>query len=251
MAKSSDPAPPIGPAADGTQAQTINRVAKRTARIVTVAHLLPKGAAGATSGPFDVGSSSVTFYGRAGSATRGSRASPLLLVAMGLVAGLYSTVRAQTIANEYRLKAAFVYQFPQFVEWPAAAWQSAPDVQICILQPNPFGRELDALVRGESLNGRPFSVREVTGPDGLGSCHVLFIGGNAPAGGDVLKAARGSSVLTIGEGERFLDQGGIIALHIVERRVRFEVSAAAAQKVGLRISSQLLRLALNVRGGPP
>jgi hypothetical protein len=179
------------------------------------------------------------------------RGSSLLLVAMHLAVGTNSTVHAQTIPNEYRLKAAFIYQFPQFVEWPAVAWQGAPGVQICILQPNPFGRELEALVRGESLNGRPFSVREITGPDGLsGGCHLLFIGGNAPARGEVLKAARGSSVLTIGEGDRFLDEGGIIALRIVERRVRFDVSAGAAQKVGLRISSQLLSLALNVRGGP-
>jgi hypothetical protein len=169
---------------------------------------------------------------------------------MGTVVLPSSTVRAQIIPNEYRLKAAFVYQFPQFVEWPAAVWRDAPGVQICILHPNPFGRELEALVRGESLNGRPLSIREVAGPDGLGGCHVLFIPGNSPAGGEVLKAARGSPVLTIGEGERFLDQGGIIALRIVERRIRFEINAAAAQKVGLRISSQLLSLALNVRGGP-
>jgi hypothetical protein len=169
---------------------------------------------------------------------------------MYLSGGLDSTIQAQTIPNEYQLKAAFVYQFPQFVEWPAPAWQSATGVQICILRPNPFGRELEALVRGESLNGRPFVIREITGPDGVSGCHVLFIRGTAPAGSEVLKAARGSSVLTVGEGERFLDEGGIIALRIVERRVRFEVNAAGAQRVGLRISSQLLSLALNVRGGP-
>jgi hypothetical protein len=174
----------------------------------------------------------------------------VLLVAMCLSAGPDATVRAQTIPNEYRLKAAFVYQFPQFVEWPDSAWQGAEGVQICILQPNPFGRELEALVKGESLNGRPLSVREITGPGAVGGCHVLFIRGNAPAAGEVLKAVRGSSVLTVGEDDRFLDNGGIIALRIVERRVRFEVSATAAQSVGLRISSQLLSLALNVRGGP-
>jgi hypothetical protein len=173
----------------------------------------------------------------------------LLLVATYLSVGPDSAIQAETIPNEYRLKAAFVYQFPQFVEWPTPAWQGAPGVQLCILQPNPFGRELEALVRGESLNGRPYSVREITGPEGVGGCHLLFIPGNAQAGGEVLAAARGSSVLTIGEGERFLDEGGIILLRIVERRVRFEVNAAGAQKVGLRISSQLLSLALNVRGG--
>ena len=192
----------------------------------------------------------MTIYGRAGSCPGALRASALLLVAFFVSLGPDSAIQAQTIPNEYRLKAAFVYQFPQFVEWPAAAWKGAAGVQICILQPNPFGRELEALVRGESLNGRPYSIREITGPDGVGGCHLLFIPGNAKAGGEVLRAARGSSVLTIGEGDRFLDQGGIIVLRIVERRVRFEVNAAGAQNVGLRISSQLLSLALSVRGGP-
>jgi hypothetical protein len=190
------------------------------------------------------------IYGRAGSCPGGLRAPAFLLVALYLSAGPDSTIQAQNTSTEYRLKAAFVYQFPQFVEWPATSWQGATGVQLCILQPNPFGRELEALVRGESLHGRPFVIREITGPDGVSGCHLLFIRGAAPAGGEVLKAARGSSVLTVGEDERFLDEGGIIALRIVERRVRFEVSAAAAQKARLRISSQLLSLALSVRGGP-
>jgi hypothetical protein len=157
---------------------------------------------------------------------------------------------AQTIPNEYRLKAAFVYQFPQFVEWPAAAWRGVTAVQLCIARPNPFGRELDELVRGESLNGRPFAIREVGAPESLQGCHVLFVSASAPGAAGMLKEARAAAILTVGEGERFLDDGGIIALRVVERRVRFDVNTSAAQRVGLRISSQLLSLALNVRGGP-
>jgi hypothetical protein len=180
--------------------------------------------------------------------TRG-RASAVLL-ALSIVVAPFPVLEAQTIPNEYRLKAAFVYQFPQFVEWPSATWRDATALQVCVLQPNPFGRELEALVRGESLNGRPFSIKEIAGPEALAGCHVLFVAASAPAGDAVLKAARSAPVLTVGEGERFLDAGGIIALRVVERRVRFDVSASAAQKVGLRISSQLLSLAVNVRGGP-
>jgi hypothetical protein len=159
-------------------------------------------------------------------------------------------VQAQPIQNEYRLKAAFVYQFPQFVEWPAMVWRAASSVQICILQPNPFGRELESLIRGESLNGLPLSIKEVGAADGIVGCHVVFVSSGASGAARVLKAATGQPVLTVGEGETFLDEGGVIALKIVERRVRFDVSASNAQRAGLRISSQLLGLARNVRGGP-
>jgi hypothetical protein len=159
-------------------------------------------------------------------------------------------LHAQAIQNEYRLKAAFLYQFPQFVEWPAAAWERATAVQICVLRPSPFGRELESLVAGESLNGRPLTVREVTASNGVAGCHVLFVGSGAQRAAEVLRALDGQPVLTVGEGDRFLDGGGTIALRMVERRVRFEVSVANAQKAGLRISAQLLDLALHVRGGP-
>ena len=173
-----------------------------------------------------------------------------MLAVVGLLSAPFSGRAAQTTPNEYRLKAAFLYRFPQFVEWPSAAWRDSSAVQICVVQPNPFGRDLEAIVRGESLNGRPFSVKEVAAPEALPGCHLLFVGAGSPAAGGMLEAARGAAILTVGESERFLDEGGIIALRIVERRVRFDVNASAAQKAGLRISSQLLSLALTVRGGP-
>jgi hypothetical protein len=171
-----------------------------------------------------------------------------VLVALG-AAVLPLHLHAQS-PNEYRLKAAFLRRFPDFVEWPSAAWHGAAAVHLCVLRPNPLRQELERLVSGEALNGRPFSVREVAGPAAVRGCHLLFVGGDAPRRDDVLKAAVGLPVLTVGEGERFLDAGGIIALRIVERRVRFDVNTAAARKAGLRISSQLLSLALSVRGGP-
>ena len=82
----------------------------------------------------------------------------LLIVFVGLVSA-HVRVEGQAIPNEYRLKAAFMYQFPQFVEWPSTTWQDAQSVQLCIASPNPFGSELEQLVRGESLNGRPLSVK--------------------------------------------------------------------------------------------
>ena len=147
-------------------------------------------------------------------------------------------------SEEYRLKAAFVYRFPQFVEWPG------PLTTICVLRPNPFGTVLRELIAGETLNGRPLALREINRPSAITGCHVVFVpGANNPDGKAVLEAVGHHPVLTIGESSHFLDQGGIISLQVIDRRVRFEVSATAAERNGLRLSSQLLRLAVRVREG--
>jgi hypothetical protein len=174
----------------------------------------------------------------------------LLIVVVGVVSA-YVRLESQAIPNEYRLKAAFMYQFPQFVEWPSTTWQGAQAVQLCIASPNPFGSELEQLVRGESLNGRPLSAREIAGSDEVARCHVLFVGARSDVAGPVLKAAAGRPILTVGEADGFLENGGIIVMKIVDGRVRFAVNVTNATRNGLRISSQLLSLALSVREGPP
>ena len=157
---------------------------------------------------------------------------------------------AQVVEGEYRLKASAIHQFPQFVEWPSATWREARALQLCVLEPNPFGYELEELIRGETLNGRPLAVREIYGSDDLAGCQILFVSLRSGDPSAVLKATTGRPVLTIGEAEDFLESGGIVLMKIVDGKVRFEVHATNAQKAGLRISSQLLSLALAVRGGP-
>jgi hypothetical protein len=172
----------------------------------------------------------------------------LLVSAVALI-GIPAQPGAQSASDEYRLKAAFVYRFPQFVEWPASAVQDSQTVDLCVLQPNPFGSELEQLVDGESLGGRPLRVRVVTAIGALSGCHALFAGDRSEGAAAALKAVAGRPVLTVGESDQFLDAGGIIALKVVDRRVRFEVNASNAQKAGLRINAQLLNLAAAVRGG--
>ena len=174
-----------------------------------------------------------------------SRRSVILLAT--LIAA-YAGVRAQDASGEYRLKAAFVYQFPQFVDWPDEAWHGAPAVQLCVLQPNDFGSALDELTRGESLNGRPLVVRQIARVADLDGCHLAFAGARSDATG-LLKAAATRPILTVGESDGFLRDGGVILLRVVNRRVRFEISTANARRAGLRISSQLLALATSVHGG--
>jgi hypothetical protein len=156
---------------------------------------------------------------------------------------------AQSTPDEYRLKAAFVYRFPQFVEWPASALQGARTVDLCVLQPNPFGSQLEQLVTGESLSGLPLRVRVIKTVEAIQGCHALFASARSEVAEAALKAVAGRPILTVGESDHFLDAGGIIALKVVDRRVRFDVNAANAQKAGLRISAQLLNLAATIRGG--
>jgi hypothetical protein len=152
-------------------------------------------------------------------------------------------------ADEYRLKAAFVYRFPQFVEWPSAAFEDSRTLDLCVLRPNPFASDLEQLVAGESLNGRPLRVRVVASTEAVSGCHVLFAGAGSETSAAALDALAGRPVLTVGETDRFLNDGGIIVLKIVNRRVRFEINTANAEKAGLRIDAQLLNLASAVRGG--
>lgn len=142
--------------------------------------------------------------------------------------------------QEYEVKAAFLLNFSKFIEWPAAAAESP--FTICILGDDPFGPLLDQMISGETVGGRKLVVQRL-GRNKPASCQILFAGRNdlpAPLPG----LARG--VLTVGEGEEFLREGGMIAFVLEDRRVRFNVSQKAALKAGLRISSKLLSVARSV-----
>lgn len=175
-----------------------------------------------------------------------------LVRAAVLAAAVSATAAAaQDTDQEYRLKAAFVYQFSQFVDWPDAAWGNLEDVELCVSGAEALRRELERLVTGESLRGLPYVVRALGPQDAVASCQVLVV--TARSKGDVTELLRdtvGRPILTIGETDRFLDDGGIIRLTLAERRVRFDVSASEARRAGLRISPQLLDLARAIRGGP-
>lgn len=158
---------------------------------------------------------------------------------------------AQDVAPEYQLKAAFISKFPEFTEWPSAVLDRRGALAICVVSPSPLGAALAEFTAGEALRGRPMQVREVGAATDVDTCHVLFVPRQSEAGGKALLArARTRPILTIGESPAFLDEGGIVKLNLVAGRLRFEVNAGAASRVGLKLSSQLLRLALDVRSGP-
>jgi hypothetical protein len=152
-----------------------------------------------------------------------------------------------TVPEEFRLKAAFVYRLTEFVEWPTAARTSQV---ICVLPPNPFGHVLTDLVSGETLHGVPLEVRDLTRQTPLPDCRVLFLPARAGHWDDVLDRVVKLPILTIGDAPDFLDRGGIVQLRVVNNRVRFDVNFDAARAVGLRVSAQLVRLAMHVRSSP-
>jgi hypothetical protein len=157
------------------------------------------------------------------------------------------TLAAQSPVDPLRVKAAFFYRFAEFVDWPQPA-ASRPSIELCVLEPNPFDGDLTRIVDGQRLRGRPFAVRELRRGQPVDGCDELFFPASSRRYARPLLRALGERpVLTVGDYDGFLDDGGLIALRIAEGRVRFDIDRQRAERAGLRLDPQLLRLALTVR----
>jgi len=154
-------------------------------------------------------------------------------------------------ATEQQLKAVYLFNFGQFVEWPAQAFESADaPLVIGILGEDPVGDTLEAVVQGESLQGRRLMVRRFTAPAEVGPCHILFIGRSEAASLDAtLAAIRGRSVLSVTDIDGAEQRGAIIVLFNESNRIRMRINVAAAKAGNLVISSKLLRPAEIVGAG--
>jgi hypothetical protein len=173
------------------------------------------------------------------------------LALMALLLALPWAARAQASASEYAVKAAFLYNFTKFVEWPADAFTGEhSQFKVCVLGEDPFGKSL-GVIAGESVAGRRISLLrtgEIKAPEG---CHILFISrSERDRLSQVLADLKQEPVLTVGDTGGFLDQGGIINFILEGGKVRFEINQEAAERAGIKISSKLLRLAIRVKGNP-
>lgn len=168
------------------------------------------------------------------------------LLAVG-VAGAPNGAQAQS-SQEYEIKAAFLYNFVKFVEWPSGALPETSDtITVCVLGDDPPGDAL-ASINGKTVKGRRLTTRRIEPVKGIESCHVLFVSSSAQSRlPQVMQDLRGTSVLTVGEAERFIPSGGIINFVIERNKVRFEINPVGAERAGLKLSSQLLSLARVVR----
>jgi YfiR/HmsC-like len=180
----------------------------------------------------------------------------LLQVAVWLAAGGATAVPTTTLAQsspdpEYQLKAVFLFNFAQFVEWPASAFpNSQTPLVIGILGEDPFGPYLDETVRGESVNDRPLVVRRYRSVEEITVCHILFISRREDRRiKGILDSLRGRSVLTVSDADRFATRGGMIRFVTDHKRIRFRINLEAARAASLTLSSKLLRPAEIVPAG--
>lgn len=146
--------------------------------------------------------------------------------------------------DEREVKAVFMFNFAQFVEWPPAAFDSAESpIVIGVLGEDPFGRLLDEVTQGEVVKGRPLTVARFQRVEDIHDCHILFISPSESAMYEEILTALGSRpTLTVGEGEDFTRRG-MIRLLTDRNRVRLEINLGVVKAAGLTINSNLLRAA--------
>lgn len=157
---------------------------------------------------------------------------------------LTTVVRGQT-ATEYELKAAFLYNFTKFVEWPGESFPASDSpLRLCVLGDDPFGSELSQVTEGKVVGGHPVQVAVLDNWHHARDCQLVFITSSelTPLR-DILHGLRGTSALTVGDSNSFAKEGGMIRLLIEGGRMRFEVNLRAASEAHLKISSKLLSLA--------
>jgi hypothetical protein len=166
-----------------------------------------------------------------------------------LAVGCVAAADTSPVAGEYQVKAAFLYNFTKFINWPPAAFASpsAPMV-IGILGEDPFGQTMDDIVRGEAVGSRPLALKRLRFGDDLRGCHVLFISRSEkehlPA---IWSQLKGSPVLSVGEINGFAEEGGMVNLLLANKTVKIEINQGTAEQAGLQISAKLLKLARLVK----
>ena len=175
------------------------------------------------------------------------------LLSLFLFVGAALQLGAQTPAfDEYQVKAAFLYNFAKFVQWPPGTFASPTDpIGICIVGQNPFGSTLENMVQGKMVGDRTFVVRRLPDTQQAKSCQILFIGaGEWKRVRVMLDVLRGAPVLTVGETDDFTSFGGVIAFQLEGPRVRIQIDLQSAEHAKVRISSKLLSLAEIVKRQP-
>ena len=167
-----------------------------------------------------------------------------VLLALTWLAGARAAAPATPTA-EYQVKAAFLFNFAQFVEWPAKAFpdEQAPII-VGVLGEDPFGSYLDELVQNEKIGNRPLVVRRYRRVEDVADCHILFISRSAGAQFDkTIASLRGRPLLTVGDLDNFCRLGGMVRFVTENGKIRLRVNIESAKDSGLTISSKLLRWA--------
>lgn len=171
---------------------------------------------------------------------------PLMVIVMSAPTATAQTARPNVINREYAIKAAFLYHFLSYVEWQDEATADADRPFIIgVFATDPFGVSLRRIAETKKVDGRSIDVKKLTSPRDAIACHILFIPETvaAPVQAKLLKAISGQNVLTVGESEDFIDNGGDAQFYIEGNKVRFAFNLDVVEDKRLRISSKLLALA--------
>ncbi len=167
-------------------------------------------------------------------------------VPSGGVGKAYADSRSE---REYQIKAAFLYNFTKFVEWPADRFadDSAPII-LCVFGKDPFGATLEDTVTGKTVKGRHIDIRRIDNIDDLDACHVLFVGLSEPERlRQIVASSHGANVLTVGDMDDFVEFGGVISLIKRANKIRFEINLVAAKQARLKLDLKLVTLASSVK----
>jgi len=169
-----------------------------------------------------------------------------MVVAAGLASPRPAQADAQ--ADEYRVKAAFLYKFGSYIEWPGGSFARADSpVTIGVMGADTLAEELTQIVAGRNVNGRPVRVRKLRPGDPIAGLHVLFVGrGEGGRLAEILAAARGQALLTVTESEEGLELGSMINFVVVEDKVRFDIAPPPSESSNLKISTRLLGVARKI-----
>jgi hypothetical protein len=157
----------------------------------------------------------------------------------------------QESMTEYSVKAAFLFNFARFVEWPPESRGTEKDpFCLCIFGHDPFHGDLDRVIRNKRVNGRVLTVRRISTPAEARTCHMVFISAaDKSRVRELLAAVRDSGSLTVGEDPEFTRSGGMITFVIEDDKVRFEINLKSAEAAHLKISAKVLSVARAVRVG--
>lgn len=149
-------------------------------------------------------------------------------------------------SREYRIKAAYLYQFGRYVEWPPKTFSTpqSPFV-IGVLDGDPIAADLEQIARIKKIQDRPIQVRRFSTPDEVRACHILYLSASLPpeTQAEIIRRMRRKGVLPVGESNDFLDWGGAIRFVVEENKVRVFIDRKAAEREGLTISAKLLQVA--------
>ncbi|HEX3702525.1 MAG TPA: YfiR family protein [Vicinamibacterales bacterium] len=150
--------------------------------------------------------------------------------------------------SESQVKAVYLLNFARFTTWPQPEAAEPDEFDVCVLGSDPFGAVLDATFADETVGGKRVAARRIASPDAAGPCRVVFISATErPELPRILQTIQKGRALTVSDLPGFVDQGGMIEFVPEGRRVRFAVNVAAADRSGLLLSSELLRVALKVK----